>query len=96
LTTLEQFAYRSVNLSDRLYREVINLHMRPFADGVQAFSRMVRDIAKQLNKSIKLEIIGKSTRVDRDILKKLEVPLIPNPLEKIIDKSTQGLLFKIL
>jgi two-component system sensor histidine kinase and response regulator WspE len=52
LTTLAQFAYRYVNLSDRLYREVINSHMKPFADGVQAFLRMVRDITKQLNKSI--------------------------------------------
>ncbi|PSF35282.1 hybrid sensor histidine kinase/response regulator [Aphanothece hegewaldii CCALA 016] len=75
LNTLEQFTYRSINLSDRLYREVINSHMRPFADGIQGFPRMVRDIAKQLNKSVKLEIIGKSTPVDRDILAKLEVPL---------------------
>jgi two-component system sensor histidine kinase and response regulator WspE len=97
LTTLEQFAYRSVNLSDRLYREVINSHMRPFADGVQAFPRMVRDIAKQLNKSIKLEIIGKSTPVDRDILKKLEVPLthilrnaIDHGIESESERINQG------
>jgi two-component system, chemotaxis family, sensor histidine kinase and response regulator WspE len=75
LTELEGFVQRSTNLSDRLYREVITTHMRPFEDGVQGFPRMVRDISRQLNKQVKLEIIGKSTSVDRDILSKLEAPL---------------------
>lgn len=75
LSELEVFARRSANLSDRLYREVIASHMRPFADGVQGFPRMVRDLARQLGKQVKLEIIGKSTQVDRDILEKLEAPL---------------------
>ncbi len=75
LNELELFARRSTNLSDRLYREVIASHMRPFADGVQSFPRMVRDLARQLGKQVKLEISGKFTRVDRDILDKLEAPL---------------------
>lgn len=75
LTELEGFVRRTANLSDRLYREVITSHMRPFADGVQGFPRMIRDIARKLNKQVKLEIVGKSTAVDRDILKKLEAPL---------------------
>jgi two-component system, chemotaxis family, sensor histidine kinase and response regulator WspE len=75
LSELEIFARRSANLSDRLYREVIASHMRPFADGVQGFPRMIRDLAKSLGKQVKFEIIGKSTQVDRDILEKLEAPL---------------------
>ena len=75
LGELELYAQRTANLSDRLYREVIDSHMRPFADGVQGFPRMVRDLARKLNKQIRLEILGKSTSVDRDILKKLEAPL---------------------
>jgi len=75
LNELELFARRSANLSDRLYREVIASHMRPFIDGVQGFPRMIRDLARNLKKNVKLEIIGKSTSVDRDILKKLEAPL---------------------
>ncbi|WP_107666449.1 chemotaxis protein CheA [Cyanothece sp. BG0011] len=75
LNALEQFSYRSFNLSDRLYREVIATHMRPFEEGVSGFPRMVRDLARQLNKRVKLEIIGKATMVDRDILRKLEAPL---------------------
>uniref|UniRef100_A0A7C3ZJ67 histidine kinase n=1 Tax=Planktothricoides sp. SpSt-374 TaxID=2282167 RepID=A0A7C3ZJ67_9CYAN len=75
LQALEQFALDSANLSDRLYREVIATHMRPFADGVQGFPRLVRDLARELGKQVKLEITGHSTLVDRDILEKLEAPL---------------------
>jgi two-component system sensor histidine kinase and response regulator WspE len=75
LNELEVFARRSANLSDRLYREVIASNMRPFADGVQGFPRMLRDLARRLGKQVKFEINGKSTEVDRDILEKLEAPL---------------------
>ncbi len=49
--------------------------MRPFTDGVQGFPRMIRDLSRKLDKQVKFDIIGKSTPVDRDILKKLEAPL---------------------
>jgi two-component system sensor histidine kinase and response regulator WspE len=75
LSELELYARRTTNLSDRLYQEVITSHMRPFTDGVEGFPRMVRDLARQLNKQVKLDITGKGTPVDRDILKKLEAPL---------------------
>jgi two-component system, chemotaxis family, sensor histidine kinase and response regulator WspE len=72
---LEVYAQKNANLSDRLYREVITSNMRPFADGVQGFPRMIRDLSRKLNKQVKLDIFGKATSVDRDILKKLEAPL---------------------
>jgi len=72
---LEQYGRRTTSLSDRLYNEVIATNMRPFNDGVQGFPRMLRDLARQLNKQVNLEIIGKTTSVDRDILIKLEAPL---------------------
>ncbi len=75
LTDLDMFIFRYSNLSDRLYNEVVESRMRPFADGIGGFPRMVRDLARQLNKKVRLEIIGKSTPVDREILEKLEAPL---------------------
>jgi two-component system sensor histidine kinase and response regulator WspE len=72
---LEDYIRRTDSLSDRLYREVIRSQMRPFVDGVQGFPRMVRDLARQLGKQVKLNILGESTVVDRDILKQLEAPL---------------------
>ena len=39
------------------------------------FPRLVRDVARQLGKNVKFEVIGETTGVDRDILDKLEAPL---------------------
>jgi two-component system, chemotaxis family, sensor histidine kinase and response regulator WspE len=75
LNELDMFARRTANLSDSLYREVISSHMRPFEEGVSRFYRMVRDLGKSLGKQAKLDIIGKNTQVDRDILEKLDAPL---------------------
>ncbi|MBN3870084.1 hybrid sensor histidine kinase/response regulator [Nostoc sp. JL33] len=72
---LEVFSQRSANLAHRLYQEIIATRMCSFADGGQGFGRMVRDLARQLGKRVKLEIFGKSTLVDRDILERLEAPL---------------------
>ena len=49
--------------------------MRPFADGIQGFQRMVRDVARSLGKIVRLEIKGESTAVDREILERLKAPL---------------------
>ncbi|MFH1242657.1 MAG: Hpt domain-containing protein [Pseudomonadota bacterium] len=75
LNELEMFTSTTASLSDRLYHEVIGVRMRPFADGVGGFPRLVRDLAKELGKKVRLDIVGKSTEVDRDILEKLDAPL---------------------
>ncbi|HHM04674.1 MAG TPA: hybrid sensor histidine kinase/response regulator [Gammaproteobacteria bacterium] len=75
LAELESYDRRAVNLSSRLHREVVASRMRPFGDGVQGFPRMVRDVARSLNKQVQLQIDGQSTLVDRDILDKIEAPL---------------------
>ena len=72
---LDLFDRRSAHLSHRLYLEVLRTRMRPFADGVRRFPRMVRDLARSLGKEVKLEITGENTQVDRDILERLETPL---------------------
>ncbi|MGE9295461.1 MAG: Hpt domain-containing protein [Puniceicoccales bacterium] len=75
LDHFDAFARRNTLLSDRLYREVLSSRMRPFADGVGGFPRMVRDVARELGKQVKFDIEGKDTPVDRDILERLEAPL---------------------
>ncbi len=75
LSDMETLSRRSSTLSDRLYREALASRMRPFGEGVTAFPRMVRDLARTLKKRVRLEITGKATKVDRDILEKLEAPL---------------------
>lgn len=104
LEDLELFIRRHATLSDRLYRQVITSRMCAFGEGVEAFPRMVRDLAKQLGKKVHLEIIGRSTTIDRDILDKLKAPLnhllrnavdhgIEMPEERIAKgKSPEGLI----
>jgi two-component system sensor histidine kinase and response regulator WspE len=75
LVEIETFDRRAANLSHRLYDGALACHMRPFADGVQAFPRMVRDLARVLGKQVRLSIVGEDTQVDRDILEKLDAPL---------------------
>ncbi len=75
LVELELFEGRSSNLAHRLYDEASACRMRPFADGVQSFPRMVRDLAQSLNKQAWLEIVGQATQVDRDVLERLDAPL---------------------
>ena len=80
----ESFARRNEDLSNRLHHEVIVSRMRPLADGIRGFPRLVRDVARTLGKQVRFEVKGDQTGVDRDILDKLEAPLshlIRNSLE---------------
>jgi two-component system sensor histidine kinase and response regulator WspE len=72
---LEGYTRRAEELSDRLYREALKSRMQPFADGTQAFPRLVRDLARQLGKEVRFEMIGGDTDVDRDVLETLKAPL---------------------
>jgi two-component system sensor histidine kinase and response regulator WspE len=71
----ESFARRNEDLSNRLHQEVIVSRMRPLADGIRGFPRLVRDLARTLGKQVRFEVRGEQTGVDRDILDKLEAPL---------------------
>lgn len=75
ITLLDEFDHRNSNLTNKLYHEVAGSRMRPFIDGVVDFKRMVRDLARTLNKEIKFVIEGQNTSVDRDILEKIKAPL---------------------
>ncbi|MDP9933091.1 hybrid sensor histidine kinase/response regulator [Variovorax paradoxus] len=75
LADMETFERRSADLSRRLYDEAVACRMRPFADGVHATPRMLRDLGRSLGKQVRLEIVGAATPVDRDVLERLDAPL---------------------
>src|SRR5205807_2441614 len=56
----ETHARQSDDLNSRLYHEVIVSRMRPFRDGVQGYPRLVRDLARQLGKSVQFEVRGET------------------------------------
>jgi two-component system sensor histidine kinase and response regulator WspE len=88
-------AFRRVEeLSGALYTEVLRSRMRPFSEGISAFPRMVRDIARQLGKSVEFRVEGEGVEVDREILQKLESPLthmIRNSLDHGIEAPSDRL-----
>lgn len=75
IVDFELFSRNLEHLADQLYGEVVAIRMRPFSDGLPGFPRMVRDLAKAMGKKVNFKILGELTKVDRDILEKLEAPL---------------------
>ena len=75
LQALDDYDRRNLNLSSRIYQEVVKSRMRPFAEATQGLQRMVRDLSRSLNKNIQFQILGQQTPVDRDVLEKIKSPL---------------------
>ena len=97
LADIESYERRLLTGSSNMVDEVLALRMRPFRDGVQAFPRMVRDLARSLGKDAQLVITGDDTLVDRDILAKIESPLnhmlrnaVDHGLETPVERSAAG------
>ncbi len=97
MADIENYERRLLVVSKNMVDEVLTLRMRPFRDGVQAFPRMVRDLARNLGKEAQLTISGEDTLVDRDILARIESPLnhmlrnaLDHGLETPAERSAAG------
>jgi len=75
LAEIEASDRQSTGVAHRLYDHALACRMQPLADGILGLPRMVRDLARSLDKQASLELDGSATRVDRDILERLEAPL---------------------
>ena len=89
LADMETYERRLLAVSQGMVDEVLALRMRPFRDGIHAFPRMVRDLARSLGKEAQLIIEGEETLVDRDILAKIESPL-NHMLRNALDHGMEG------
>ncbi len=92
---IEEYTRGSEVLSTRLHHEVLTSRMRPLQDGVRGFARLVRDLARELGKQARFELLGESTGVDRDILERLEAPLnhlIRNAIDHGIEPPEERLV----
>ncbi|WP_457641137.1 chemotaxis protein CheA [Persephonella sp.] len=72
---LDSITGMSRTVSD-LQDAVMKLRMQPVRKVFSKFPRIVRDLAKKLNKKVNLVLEGEDTEIDRSILDKLEDPLI--------------------
>ncbi|AMP14550.1 hybrid sensor histidine kinase/response regulator [Collimonas pratensis] len=92
LAELESFERRNSSRAQRLYDQALASRMRPFADRVAGYDRMVRDLGRSLGKQVRLAISGETTQVDRDILEQMEAPLVHllrNALDHGIETAPQ-------
>lgn len=89
---LIQLSSRLNFLSERLHALVLRGRLRPFSEGVQGFPRLVRDLARDLGKTVDFSILGGATLIDRDILSRLDAPLnhlLRNALDHGIESPEQ-------
>lgn len=73
---LEDVALRMTHLSSALQHEIIDTRMTPVWQVFDRFPRLVRDIARQLEKRISFHIDGKEIELDRAILDEISDPLV--------------------
>ena len=64
-----------VFISDDLQDKIRNVRMQPISSLFDQFPRMIRDLSRNQNKNIRLEIVGEKTEVDRHVLDALKDPL---------------------
>lgn len=76
MSELEDHSVKGITLFHQLHREIINNRMQPLSEGLSGLPRLIRDLGRKQNKDIRFEVIGSGTLVDRDILEKIESPLI--------------------
>ena len=85
---LTEHSSHAVNIAHRLHHEVISNRMQPLSEGLIGLPRLVRDLSRQLGKTVRFEVIGAETMIDRDILEKLESPfnhLLTNAIDHGIE-----------
>lgn len=78
-------------LTDQLQDYVARLRMMPFESVVGGFQRMVRDIARDLNKQAQLTVKGASVELDKTVLDALKDPLmhlLRNALDHAIEPES--------
>jgi len=62
-------------ITKELQENVLSVRMIPIGTTFLQFKRMVRDLSKQLNKNVNLEIYGGETEIDKTIVEKIIDPL---------------------
>ncbi len=63
-------------VTDELQKDIKKARMLPFHAAVEVMPRMVRDLAKEEGKNVRLEIEGGEVELDKNILEKIKDPLI--------------------
>lgn len=72
---MELFSRRLSSMANRLSREAVSGRMLPFSTILRGYPRLVRDLGRELGKTVRLDIHGEETMIDREILERLDSAL---------------------
>jgi two-component system, chemotaxis family, sensor kinase CheA len=73
---LHETVERMSRISSDLQNIILNMRMVPVETVFNRFPRMVRQLARELGKKVKLEIIGAETELDRTVIDEIGDPLV--------------------
>ncbi|MCG3090081.1 chemotaxis protein CheA [Sporosarcina cyprini] len=73
---LNETVERMTRVSGDLQNIILNMRMIPVETVFNRFPKMVRQLARDLDKKIKLEIIGAETELDRTVIDEIGDPLV--------------------
>ena len=73
---LDETVERMSRITGDLQNIILNMRMVPVETVFNRFPKMVRQLARDLNKKIKLEVIGAETELDRTVIDEIGDPLV--------------------
>ncbi|WP_421384622.1 chemotaxis protein CheW [Bacillus salacetis] len=73
---LNETVERMSRISGDLQNIILNMRMVPVETVFNRFPRMIRQLARDLNKKIELEIVGAETELDRTVIDEIGDPLV--------------------
>src|SRR5690606_6006160 len=73
---LRETVERMARVSGNLQTIILNMRMVPIEQVFNRFPRMVRQLSRDLNKKIDLQIIGAETELDRTVIDEIGDPLV--------------------
>jgi len=74
--TLNETIAQVARLMSELQLTVMRVRMIPVERVFSKFPRLIRDLARSMNKDIRLEIFGQDTELDKTVVEELEDPLV--------------------
>jgi len=92
LSDVEEVAATMTTLVSNIRDTALELRMVPIGETFSRFRRVVRDVSKELNKNIELQITGGETELDKMVVEKINDPLthlIRNSLDHGIESPEQ-------
>ena len=73
---LSETVEKMTRISSDLQNIILTMRMMPIEQVFNRFPRMVRSLAKELNKQVNFEIIGAETELDRTVIDEIGDPLV--------------------